>query len=610
MESDMKRYSKEELKNLGYEALSMDEEGAKKREYRLVECDEKSLHDFLFDDVPFDYEDERGIPFAYHVEKPLPIDPFELVEYLQSLDDEREMKDFILRAKQRFAGRRLFDVDLRDGAYLEDIYFKLPEHRVSHVLSLLEYHEARDYLVDAGRLASFLVELADKDDEREEDELYSPGYSDYALGIILRNMGHSFYLMETQAKDVAEADLSYYQENLKILAGHGDFQGMRLLGYEYYEGSNGFPYDPKLSLHYLSAAFALRDDPDIARTLGYIYYYGRANNGVPDGDKAFQYFAIGHIAGRYFEATYKLADCYIKGYGTPVSHQAAYNLVASIYAETRDLYLDGEDYSKFADVALRLGSYYRDGIYVEKDNYEALGQFLLARAAIKSRLEAGEYIGDRSVAASISENIASVVNDLNLQKREFSEYGLVLPNYEGHFADAEVEIERVDERHIKVNFVPTKKFAYFLLSHQACFAERMTEITFMLRMDNPMDEEALERLQNLEPNDLYFDGDAVTFANTKKDDWLYQSIDEVSLLPGEGLGFYTKHCLVKVRFDDDEKTYDYLCLDREVRQGDLLTVESQGQSKRVNAVDVRYVYEDELPLPLSKMGMAKKVRFA
>jgi TPR repeat protein len=60
--------------------------------------------------------------------------------------------------------------------------------------------------------------------------------------------------------------------------------------------------------------FELTDNPQYANTLGYIYYYGRCNNGVPEYDQAFYYFSYAAANGLY-EGMYKLADLFWHGYG-------------------------------------------------------------------------------------------------------------------------------------------------------------------------------------------------------------------------------------------------------------------------------------------------------
>lgn len=84
------------------------------------------------------------------------------------------------------------------------------------------------------------------------------------------------------------------------------------------------------------------------------------------------------FAGGYFEATYKLADCFLRGYGTIKSPIAAFKIVDSIIDENRRNYLESDD-SKYADVALRKGSYYLNGTGCDIDYQKALFYLLGAR---------------------------------------------------------------------------------------------------------------------------------------------------------------------------------------------------------------------------------------
>ena len=269
---------------------------------------------------------------------------------------------------------------------------------------------------------------------------------------------------------------------------------MRLLGYEYYEGTNGFPLDSYKALYWLEKYFNETKDPDVARTLGYIYYYGRTTNGIPQGDKAFQYFAIGHLAGHYLEATYKLADCYIHGYGTPVCHQAAFNLVSSIYDETLNYFLRGED-TKFADITLRMGNYYKDGIYVEKNLYKSLFYYLEAKCAIKKRLEHMEYIGDRNVAMSISLNLDKIESELKVENRVIKDGGYLITDEYFSFPDMKYDIKFKDN-HIFISIKRNTKLGqkYFLtICSRIGFVERAEEVKFKLK---PLDEESAEGFVN------------------------------------------------------------------------------------------------------------------
>ena len=84
-------------------------------------------------------------------------------------------------------------------------------------------------------------------------------------------------------------------------------------GYCYYCGTSVYPNDWIKARDAFIEYYQLSGDPYAANTLGYIYYYGRCNGGVPEYDLAFRYFSIGHAYGCY-ESTYKLADMFVHGY--------------------------------------------------------------------------------------------------------------------------------------------------------------------------------------------------------------------------------------------------------------------------------------------------------
>ena len=83
------------------------------------------------------------------------------------------------------------------------------------------------------------------------------------------------------------------------------------------------------------------DDEDrgrFANTLGYIYYYGRCNDGVPQYEEAAKYYSLGAACG-YYESCYKMVDLYMNGHGVINIEMAALNLVSWVYGETRKRFL-------------------------------------------------------------------------------------------------------------------------------------------------------------------------------------------------------------------------------------------------------------------------------
>ena len=193
----------------------------------------------------------------------------------------------------------------KDG--VEDYLFKKDDHIVSFVVRLIRT-ELRKEKVGQDLLSyiKFIRDVLDEKEYKDDETVFE--LDTYSL--VLQSICYETW----RGRKISQKCEEFYRIHLQVNANENDARSMRTLGYEYYEGTNGFPLDMEKSLYWLEKYFEATGDPDVARTIGYIYYYGRTTDGVPQGDKAFQYFAIGHIAGHYYEATYKLADCYLKGY--------------------------------------------------------------------------------------------------------------------------------------------------------------------------------------------------------------------------------------------------------------------------------------------------------
>lgn len=186
---------------------------------------------------------------------------------------------------------------------------------------------------------------------------------------------------------------------------------LHIKAYSCYGGNSLWECDWKTSRDCLLKLVSKAENPFHFNTLGYIYYYGRCNNGIPEYDKAFQYFSVGAAHGVY-ESMYKIADMFSKGNGCIKSPIAASKIVASLYRENRDIFIDGDFDGKFADVALRMGGLYERGEGVEQDMDEAYAFYLEAKLAIEKRLKDYNYYGDRKVQKNINDAIARVVPQL------------------------------------------------------------------------------------------------------------------------------------------------------------------------------------------------------
>lgn len=475
---------------------------------------------------------------------------------------------------------------------IDDYLFAKPDHIVDYIFWTMKIDHDDDRFKNA--LSSYITFLKET---TSQEKKYSPS----TLFYILMELNFAFY----QKLEMSEEMKTFYHNKLLENANAGDLESMKMLAYDYYEGIDTFPLDPKESESWFLKNFSQTNDPEIARTLGYIYYYGKSTNGVPQKEKAFQYFAIGHFAGRFFEATYKLADCYVKGYGTPVCEKAAYNLVNSIYSQTFHQFLE-TDTSKYADVALRLASYYKDGIYVEKDLSQAHLLYLYAKTAIKKRLEKMDYIGDTGVAVGISKSLKEVEDTLGIEPRVFKDNGYVLSfDFRRDFENQKCEITG-DENTLFINISsPEEDVAMLNTIPEIGFSEKAKQISFKLRCKGDLSD-FIEIISSGEISEVQiFRGtlvvDVFTEGETRTALAYY---DEIVVLPQTLKDPSKLYSLVTLTPFSNGKEYDYLCEDDSIQTGDTVYIETRNGKIETDVLKVSKLYEDQLPLPIAKMGKA------
>lgn len=181
--------------------------------------------------------------------------------------------------------------------------------------------------------------------------------------------------------------------------------------YGCYGGNEIFDCDWQASLDCLLKLVDMTADPYCYNTIGYIYYYGRCNNGEPEYDKAFQYFAVGAAHG-IFESMYKIADMFIAGKGCLKNPAAGAKIILSMFSENREIFCDGEYDGKFADVALRVGGLFEKGIGVDQSIEQSYAFYLEAKLAIDGRVERYDYYGDRKVQKNIDDALERVRKQL------------------------------------------------------------------------------------------------------------------------------------------------------------------------------------------------------
>ena len=212
---------------------------------------------------------------------------------------------------------------------------------------------------------------------------------------------------EEDLEKLSDEEMDRYRKFVFDLYEAGDTEAIKILAWGYYEGAAGFEQNWYLAEKYLKELLKQTGDPFAANSLGYIYYYGRTNFGVPDYVRAFSNFMFGAISG-IDESIYKCADMLIAGKGTTKNVDMGINLIVDGYRDCLMRFCDGEYECKFADYALRMGNLCRDGLIYEMGTRDAYKFYLEAQLAIKKRREVTDYYGDDVVERKIE----NALNDI------------------------------------------------------------------------------------------------------------------------------------------------------------------------------------------------------
>ena len=394
-----------------------------------------------------------------------------------------------------------------------------------------------------------------------------------------------------------------------------DPKALETKAYECYGDSSAiYEQDWFASRDCLEKLMEISPRPQYANTLGYIYYYGRCNKGVPEYEKAFKCFSIG-AAGGHPESRYKLADMFMHGYGVTKNERTAANLIRESYEDELEQFCDGDFSSSFADAAFRMGNVFRKGIGCWTDENKAYFYFLQARFAIKMRMQQGKFYGDTKVAANIEEAIKEVMPKTSypIPKRQacYGTMSTLLQNGFRHRHHMQMIIKKVnDGLRILFRIVPFENEQYkpklFVTVPQAAFSGLLTylQVTVMniktfltfnkmapkdyssAGNDSCKDTTEIINFDSVKGYDFFFYGKKVATINA--DYVLY-----LSSMAGK------KYRFAAVRFPGSQKIYHYLC-DIELKSGDQAIVMTGQGEKCVAVADVFEMPESEMKFPLEQ----------
>ncbi len=399
-----------------------------------------------------------------------------------------------------------------------------------------------------------------------------------------------------------------FKEFLDQLCDKKEAWAIRKRGYCYYCGTKVYPNDWIKARDAFIEYYDLSGDASAANTLGYIYYYGRCNDGVPQYEEAFKYFSIGHAYG-YFESTYKLADMFRHGYGVKADGKTAYRMYERVYDENLKLFRKGDYECKFADAALRMGNCYKDGIGCVVNIDYAYAFYLEADLAIRERVRVADHYGDTVVYNGIQKALRDIREELSeRQKSYIFEYypGWVDLMTVGHRRCC-IKIEESDDGVLNINARILRRFdekniKTLITIPDIDYCELREDINIKTKegsgysIEDGTNEMIFNNIKfDRENNNTEFYMDEKYVGTISAEEYVFSpEIKEPQNEQGE------KYHFVSVVFDKQGRSYDYLCDDLSVTIGDKAVVNGYNGETEVEVVDTYDKYESEIALPINR----------
>ena len=395
-------------------------------------------------------------------------------------------------------------------------------------------------------------------------------------------------------------------------------------GYCFYSGTKIYPTNIFKAKEAFLEHYNMTGNTDSANTLGYIFYYGRTNRGIPEYDKAFKYFSIGNFGGS-IESKYKLADMFYHGYYVIKNVNLAYDKYQEMYNFFLDKFLKGDYYCKFADLALRLGRCFYEGEYMSYLEM-AYTYYLQADFAIRKRMEEHNFYGDTSIFRNIQTTLNEIRDEYFREKPKTLKYYLrdfewienILGYGEflkGRYCKATYKILKSGELQLSFKiFNESIDFLITIPSADYCDVKDKFQVKtegfkeIFINPDKPYLDETKDK------NSFLFTSINYNILNFGKEPIEFYFYDEmVARISCEKIYYYTppkkkkydlKHHFVSVSFNNSYKTYDYLCDDLTVKVGDTVIVDTFKGEQEVRVVKVFDMFESQLVMPYE---MYKKV---
>lgn len=295
----------------------------------------------------------------------------------------------------------------------------------------------------------------------EKDEIYK----------ILNVMYECEYDEDEQMNEAFKhyLDMEVFNDDLRII---------EIKAYTYYEGFGLIKQDFYQSLHYLEILFK-NGDNFAANSMGYIYYYGRVNNGVPQYDLAYKYFTQAALAG-IDEAIMKTSDMIKNGYYVDKKPGLAFTMISELAFKSEKAFEENKP-NKYADLCLRLSSFFEFGLPDNEPIYDLAKLYALrAKGAIMVREEEYPMYGDYTVKKSIDKSLKRL-NDRFINISEYENLCLTARQFtKDNYFDIVIKLEDKDTNRYLISFYSKRAKLYVDVLHEAVYFSDQLHLNVIL----------------------------------------------------------------------------------------------------------------------------------
>ena len=305
---------------------------------------------------------------------------------------------------------------------------------------------------------------------------------------------------------------------------------------------------------------------------------------------------------------YKLADMFAHGYGCKQSKRTARALYGMVYEDSRNNFLKG-NFASFADAALRMGNVYYKGIGEKVDIERAWCYYVQADHAARLRAKESDFFGDATVVIKLQNTMDELRQQLpedyfheyEDHKAPYLFYKLTEKNNRCDLTVSRKENGRLEltAERIETRTMPDPEYILVTIPEMS-FCERTKKVSYTL-------DETAEVWVKDEAEHVRFD-----YCGWNETEYRYEfryDDDLVAWVRSDHYRFYVspaaepsgpEYRLVTVRFSGSGRTYDYICGDGSVREGDRVIVNGYDGETEVTVIKVITRRESELALPVER----------